>query len=159
MKYILEWRKFKMMNDKDLQRKKDEKIASIVMDLLKTGQIDEKFVERVLKIREISKHYNLEKVSDEYRRLKEAFTRITNNDIISGMICLTLQKNGTAIFTSYFDERIEIDSVSALPLMIEIGYEITCDDTYDDDKFEAFMSGVNKDVRAIRTFRNKVKRG
>mgnify|MGYP004538003667 CR=1 FL=1 len=52
-----------MMNDKDLQRKMKEKIESIVIDLLKTGQLDEKSLNysRLLAIKSLG--LNLKKLA------------------------------------------------------------------------------------------------
>ena len=53
MKYIVEWRKFRMMNDKDLQRKtKEQQIKKLMNELLDSYEdelpkIDEKMAKKI----------------------------------------------------------------------------------------------------------------
>ncbi len=148
-----------MMNDKDLAREMEEKIANIFMDLLKTGELDGKLDELTKSLeetKEIFKKYPLGKVSDfEKHRVKKAFMRIGNNASVAGILGFALLKNGEGIFTFNFDEGFKVDLGSALSMILNIGYESMCDDVDDDDEFEDFLCGIIEDVRMIR----KVQRG
>lgn len=135
-----------MMNDKDLQRKMDEKIESIVIDLLKTGQLDEKIAE-LLKVTSDKKFgTKLEKVSSsKKRRIGKMIDRISDDESVLDVIGFTEFKDGSGLmFGNTGDNTVDI-----LMFMITGVYEQICDDETDNAEFEDFLQNLINNIKAM----------
>lgn len=144
-----------MMNNKDLERKMNEKITNIVMDLLKTGQLDDEIAE-VLKVTSSEKSGTKpEKVSRAKKRhIGKLIDRIKDDESVLDLIGFAGFKDRSGfVFGNVGDNVFDI-----LSLMIADLYEELYGDETDDVDFEDFLNDLINNARMVRVFNKRVEK-
>ena len=137
------------MNEKDLERKMDEKITNIVIDLLKTGQLDEKIAELLEVTSGKKSGTKIEKVSrSKKRRIGKMIERISDDENVANMIGFTCFKDGSGLVFGNTDDNV-VDVVDILMFMIVEVYGQVCDDETDNAKFEDFLHNLMNNTRGL----------